>query len=54
MSMERLGRTPTASSFMVAGKPWPICSSTSGDSEAVPPLSPMRRKSRSESVLQWT
>ena len=45
MSIERLGRTPTASSFIVARKPWPICSSTSGDIDAVPPLSPMRRKS---------
>ena len=53
-SIENVGRMPCASSRPVAGQPWPICISTSGATDAVPPDSAIRSSSSSPSVLQWT
>jgi hypothetical protein len=53
-SIERLGRMPWASRRPVAGQPWPICSSMSGETDAVPPESAIIWSSSSASVLQCT
>ena len=53
-SIERLGRMPASRSRPVAGQPWPICSSMSGEIEAVQPASAIIRSSSSASVLQCT
>ncbi len=45
-SIEMLGRTPASSSLSAGGRPWPICISSSGAIEAVPPVSPMIWNSR--------
>ena len=36
-SIDRLGRMPCSSRRPVAGQPWPICSSMSGEIEALTP-----------------
>jgi hypothetical protein len=52
VSTDRLGRTPTFSRRATAGWPWPMCSSNSVATEAVPPESAMSLSSRSLKVLQ--
>ena len=53
-SLEIVGRTPTASMRSAGGRPWPICISSSGAIDAVPPVSPISLNSSSPMVLQWT
>ena len=51
-SIEKVGRMPALSSRPVAGKPCPICISTSGETEVVPPESAIIFSSSSPSVQQ--
>ena len=53
-SIERLGRMPARSSRPVAGQPCPICSSISGEIDALQPASAIIASSSSASALQWT
>jgi hypothetical protein len=53
-SIEIVGRIPAFSRRPVAGQPWPICSSMSGEQEAVPPDSATIASSSSPTALQWT
>jgi hypothetical protein len=46
-SMLRLGRSPYSIDFITGGQPWPICTSTCGAIETVPPLSATSRHSSS-------
>ena len=38
-SIDRLGRSPNWRALLTGGHPWPICSSTCGAIEMVPPVS---------------
>ena len=53
-SIDRLGRMPTSSSRPVAGQPCPICSSISGEHDALQPQSAIIFSSSSASELQCT
>ncbi len=44
-SMEKLGFRPYSMAFITGGQPWPICSSTCGATEMVPPVSATSRHS---------